>query len=483
MIEDKQKGMLVGLAIGDTLGMPLEFKQRGTFKPLEVLTEGGPFNLPLGYWTDDTSMALCLADSILEKQGYDSYDVMNRYADWQTNGYRSSTGVCFDIGNQVSSAIAQYKSQPEVAITDQRTESAGNGCIMRLAPVVVASLAANNTLEHTMQIAAISARETHFSTLAEEATALFAKLLVNAVQATSKDQVLQLDTKVPFNAQLLAVVHQASQKTVDELKPTGYVLDTLEVAIWAFMTTDNFKDGALGAINLGGDSDTIGAVYGQLAGAYYGLSGIPQQWLEQLYDYNEIVRVAEQLSLLKKFGTIRTRFAEDKDRELLQLSEKEHPMTDDNKPQEPLTDQDKAVLKSWSNVGSPGPAPTTPFMRSEEQKQQFKPMNTPKTLTVSWRLDQEAYKRLQLGHLAHEMEDKWNIYMEDDTVHCHRSWTGVELFRFKVETSDNTSYVVSQFEVEQDPERYTETDEQAIRDTLSEVLQAVLGIGLAKASE
>lgn len=480
MIEDKRIGMLVGLAIGDTLGMPLEFKQRGTFTPLETLAEGGPFNLPLGYWTDDTSMALCLADSILAKQGYDSYDVMDRYVDWQDNGYRSSTGVCFDIGNQVSSAIGHYKAQPEVVIDEQRTESAGNGCIMRLAPVVIASMAANNSLKRTMQLAAISGRETHYSTLAEEATALFAGLLFNAVSATNKDDVLQMRTTATQDTQLITVVNKANQKTADELKPTGYILDTLEVAVWAFMTTNNFKEGALKAVNLGGDSDTIGAVYGQLAGAYYGLAGIPQEWLEQLYDYSDIVKLAEQLTGIKTFGIIRTRFAEDKDDKRVQLENKENPMADDNQPQEPLTDEDKAVLKSWSNVGSPGPAPTTPFVPTEEQRQQFKPINTPKTIAVNWKLDQEAYKRLQLGHLAHEMEDKWNVYVEDNTVHLHRSWTGMELFRFTLQPADNDTYTVSQFEVEQDPERYTETDEQAIRDTLSEVFQAVLGVALSK---
>jgi len=145
-------------------------------------------------------------------------------------------------------------------------------------------------------------------------------------------------------------------------------------------------------------------------------------------------------------------------------------MTDDNQPKEPLTDKDISVLKSWSNVGSPGPAPTSPFVPSEEQRQKFKPINSPKTFEVKWVIDQEAYKRLQLGHLAHEMEDKWNIYMEDGTVHFHRSWTGVELFRFTVEPilspalsldqKPEEQYIISSFEVEQDPERYTETDEQ-----------------------
>lgn len=388
----------------------------------------------------------------------------------------------------MSLAIARYNTQPYIASTEQRTKSAGNGCIMRLAPVVIASIAANNNLEQTMQLASISGRETHFSTLAEEATALFAGLLFKAVGAASKDQVLQLDMTKTFNLQLLKAVQQANQKSVDELKPTGYVLDSLEVAVWAFMTTDNFKEGALKAINLGGDSDTIGAIYGQLAGAYYGLASMPQEWLKQLHEYDEIVKIADRLSVLKDFGVIKTRFAEDKDSELAQLNNKEHSMTDHNQPKEQLTDQDMTVLKSWSNVGSPGPAPTRPYVPGEEQKQQFKPISIPKTMAVEWRLDKEAYKRLQLGHVAHEMEDKWNIYMEDDMVHFHRSWTGLELFRFTVEPvisnglsldhKPNEYYIVSSFEVEQDPERYTETNEQAIRNSLSEVLQIVLGVSL-----
>lgn len=167
-------------------------------------------------------------------------------------------------------------------------------------------------------------------------------------------------------------------------------------------------------------------------------------------------------------------------------------MTDDNRPQKPLADESIAALRSWSNVGAPGPAPTTPFVPSDDQKRDFRPIESPRTINVQWVLDQEAYKRLRLGHLAREMEDKWNVYMEDDTVHFHRSWTGMEVFRFTVEpalssalSSDqkpSEQYRIGSFEVEQNPERYTETDEQAIKATLSEVLQAVIGIGVSATS-
>lgn len=151
-------------------------------------------------------------------------------------------------------------------------------------------------------------------------------------------------------------------------------------------------------------------------------------------------------------------------------------MTDDNQAQEPVTEQDKAILSSWSNVGSPGSAPSKPFVPTEEQKQNFQPIKNSRTINVNWTLGPEAYKRIQLGHAAQEMEDKWNIYMENDTVHFHRSWTGMETFRFALQHKEDGSYSLSQFEVEQDPERYSETDEQSIKNTIKEVLQAVLGI-------
>jgi ADP-ribosyl-[dinitrogen reductase] hydrolase len=299
--------MLVGLAIGDTLGMPLEFQHRGTFAELDGLRAGGPFNLPLGYWTDDTSMALCLADSILECGGYDSYDVMARYARWFNDGYRSSTETCFDIGNQTRAAIFDFERNPVVAVDVPRTSAAGNGSVMRLAPVVIAALAARRSPAETAHLGRLSARETHYSAVAESSTSDFAKMLYAAASATEKTQPLEAITDGP----LATLLRDAAEKTPDQLKPTGYVVDTLEVATWAFLTTQNFRDGALRAVNLGGDSDTIGAVYGQLAGAFYGLSGIPGQWVTQLCQRDEIIELGRRLCGIRQFDVIRTRFRED----------------------------------------------------------------------------------------------------------------------------------------------------------------------------
>ena len=134
----RARGALVGLAVGDALGTTHEFQPAGSFEPITGMVGGGGFGLEPGQWTDDTSMALCLADSLLAQGRYDSFDVMERYERWYSEGYRSSTGVCFDIGNQVSRALWDFRANPRVPVDAVRTTSAGNGAIMRLAPVVIA---------------------------------------------------------------------------------------------------------------------------------------------------------------------------------------------------------------------------------------------------------------------------------------------------------------------------------------------------------
>lgn len=312
---DKYKGSFVGLAIGDTLGMAVEFKSRGEFTPLTEPIAGGPFNLPLGYWTDDTSMALCLADSLLEENGYNSYDVMDRYLAWRVEGYRSSTGKCFDIGNQVSTSLNNYMRDDGAIVHKdiKRIWDSGNGSIMRLAPVVIASHASSNSLEETMEIARISARETHYSFEAEAGTAVFAALIYNTYTATSKEEVFvygDFPRNDEFN-KILKSVESAKNQDESSLNPSGYIVDSLVVAIWAFMHFDSFSEGALAVVNLGGDADTIGAIYGQVAGAYYGYEEIPKSWREKLYQEKMFVELAVNLGGMRTCKILRTRFEED----------------------------------------------------------------------------------------------------------------------------------------------------------------------------
>src|SRR5690606_31385470 len=136
-IEDRAVGALLGLAVGDAVGTTLEFKRPGTFEPITDMVGGGPFRLPAGAWTDDTSMALCLAESIVDTGGMDLTDQLRRYVAWWRDGYLSSTGRCFDIGNTTSSQLSRFERTGEAIDPDPDQHSAANGSLMRLAPVPI----------------------------------------------------------------------------------------------------------------------------------------------------------------------------------------------------------------------------------------------------------------------------------------------------------------------------------------------------------
>lgn len=148
----------------------------------------------------------------------------------------------------------------------------------------------------------------------------------------------------------------------------------------------------------------------------------------------------------------------------------------EDQAQEPLTTEEQNALKSWSNVGAPGPAPTTRFIPDDEQLRMMRSATMPKRIAVDWHFDDESYRRLQFGHEAHEMEDKWDVYMVNDTVYFHRSWTGVQIFALALSKSNEGEYVAREFMVEQNPEIIRLTDEREIEDTLLKVLRAVMRV-------
>jgi ADP-ribosyl-[dinitrogen reductase] hydrolase len=300
--EDRLTGALVGLAVGDALGTTLEFTRPGTFTSITDIVGGGPFTLKPGQWTDDTSMALCLADSLIELGDFDPRDQMDRYVRWHRDGYRSSTGRCFDIGNTVRQALTRYleTDNPMAGSTDPF--SAGNGSLMRLAPVAI-HFAADPTL--ALARVAESSRTTHGAPDAVDACRYFAALLLGAFRGLSKDELLDpafgerngfwRDHPLAPNVAAVAAGHWRRENPPDIKGGSGYVIDTLTAALWAFHHSHDFRHGALVAVNLGGDADTTGAVYGQLAGAHYGVSGISEEWRAVLHDGDQIAAVARRL--------------------------------------------------------------------------------------------------------------------------------------------------------------------------------------------
>ncbi len=288
MLPERYRGALLGLAAGDAVGTTVEFKPPGSFAPVTDMVGGGPFDLKAGQWTDDTSMALCLAESLIHRGGFDATDQLERYLRWYRDGHLSSTGACFDIGNATATALGRFARtrEPFSGSTDPR--SAGNGSIMRLAPVPLAYAA---DPREAIRLAGESSRTTHGAATAIDGCRYLAALLIGAVDGIAKETLLApryspvpgLWAELPLHPAIDAVAAGSFRaKEPPAIRGSGYVVASLEAALWAFDRSDSFAEGCLLAVNLGDDADTTAAVYGQLAGAYYGEAGIPAHWRERL---------------------------------------------------------------------------------------------------------------------------------------------------------------------------------------------------------
>lgn len=285
-ILDRFRGAILGMAVGDALGAAVEFKSPGSFTPVTGMRDGGPWNLDAGYWTDDTSMALCLAASLIEKQGFDPSDQMQRYVRWWQEGYMSSIGRNFDIGTTTAGALRQFMQTGDPYSGSPDIRKSGNGSIMRLAPV---PLAYYTDAGEAVRRSADSSRTTHGAHAAVNACEYMAGLIVGALQGQGKERLLSagyLPDGVVLSGWHPEVAEVAAgsfkRRNPAEIRGTGYVVESLEAALWAFHNSESFDEGVLLTVNLGDDADTTGAVYGQIAGAYYGASRIRQEWLDQL---------------------------------------------------------------------------------------------------------------------------------------------------------------------------------------------------------
>jgi ADP-ribosylglycohydrolase len=288
---DRFRGALLGLACGDALGTTLEFQPLGSFEPINDMVGGGVFGLNAGEWTDDTSMALCLAQSLIDK-GFDPKEQMENYVRWYQEGYLSSNGRCFDIGNTVRDALHQYLEDGNPMAGSSEPMSAGNGSLMRIAPV---ALYYANHLEQAIYYAGESSKTTHQALEAIDACRYYGALIVLALNGASKAEILdyRMDGLTPKIAEVTNGSYKYKQPP--QIRGSGYVVASMEAALWAFYHSTSFEKGALMAANLGDDADTTAAIFGQLAGAYYGENGIPQRWLDKLYGAEMIDEYAKAL--------------------------------------------------------------------------------------------------------------------------------------------------------------------------------------------
>jgi len=309
-IQDRARGALVGLAVGDALGAPVEFQPRPVI--ISDYQEAKNWKIPAGAWTDDTAQALCLAEGLLN--GADDRGFMDLFVRWMEQGHNSSTGKAVGIGGTVLKTLMTYRVTSQIRPpTDEH--SSGNGCIMRLAPVVIYHnwrLKLGTTNKSIEQAVIESAKLTHGSKTSEYCTRYFGWILDSLISGWTKEASLRHHHPRADELQHLyereyenktadgTIEHQFKNvyHTEARLKSDGYCVNTLECALWALYHSTTFEDGMLMAIGLGGDTDTIGAVYGQLAGALYGYSGIPQRWKDGLVKHDVILDYADRLMII-----------------------------------------------------------------------------------------------------------------------------------------------------------------------------------------
>jgi ADP-ribosyl-[dinitrogen reductase] hydrolase len=298
---DRVRGSLQGLAVGDALGTTLEFRSPGTFDPIADMLGGGPFDLHPGEWTDDTSMALCLAESLVETGRFDPVDQLKRYVRWWNEGHMSSNGRCFDIGNTVRAALERFERTGEPWCGSTHEHSAGNGSLMRMAPV---PLFFSSDPATAIELAGESSRTTHGAATAIDACRYMSALILGALSGATKEELLApmfspLEghwDEHPLAPEIAEIASGSFlRREPPEIKGSGWVVRSLEAALWAFSRSESFQEGCLLAINLGDDADTTGAIFGQLAGAYYGEQGLPARWRDLLAHRPLIENTADSL--------------------------------------------------------------------------------------------------------------------------------------------------------------------------------------------
>lgn len=293
---DRHRGCFYGLVVGDALGAPREFKERDKYAEITDMSPVLHFDLSAGSWTDDTSMMLCLAESLTRsgRGPQNRLDQLDTYTRWWREGHNSVNGRCFDIGGTVKTALRAYKfKRNEVAITDDEMFQ-GNGSLMRLAPIPMMFW---HDEVHAGLESALSSETTHANNVCKDACRLFGIMVARALQGKGKEEIIdfkECEGEYEYAKELLPIIRQKYRvKRREDVESSSWILHTLDAVLWAFMRTESFEEGLVLVVNLCGDADTNGAIYGMLAGAHYGFSAIPLRWLDGLQNREKIDGVFE----------------------------------------------------------------------------------------------------------------------------------------------------------------------------------------------
>ncbi|HEY5751207.1 MAG TPA: ADP-ribosylglycohydrolase family protein [Chryseolinea sp.] len=302
------KSCFLGLAIGDALGVPVEFRSRSYFKaqPVTDMLGYGTWNQPPGTWSDDSSLTFCLAESLV--QGYDLQDIGKKFVAWYSEGYWGAHHKLFDIGGATRASLSRIKDGEDARFSGELDEeSNGNGSLMRMAPAPL--YFCNEPDEVLFQRIQEISSITHGHFRSVLSCVIFSKVMIELLKGVEKSKALQnasafirdLSFKNKFNANEMKnfdriLSGRIQRVEVDQIHSSGYVLNTLEAALWCFLRTDSYRDAVLKAVNLGEDTDTTACVTGALAGLYYGEQSLPEAWRKRLAREQDIVKLSEDFT-------------------------------------------------------------------------------------------------------------------------------------------------------------------------------------------
>ena len=308
------KDILLGTAIGDALGLPVQFLEREVVakNPVTTMVGYGQFDVPAGTWSDDSSLSLCLAESLCN--GYDLNDISNNFIKWMFEGYWTPFNKAFDIGNTTYFAIVNLRNgiSPHLAGMDRERDN-GNGSLMRILPLIpyILNMKEEDRFRIIGEVSSLTHRHPR-SILACIALCEFAIQYINSQSIEKAYQAMQqtilqllkkemfIEEDIPFKRLVGLSYEEFKNIELKDIRSTGYVIDTLEASLWCVFNTTNYKDAVLKAVNLGDDTDTVGAITGGLAGIIYGYDTIPSEWLEVLARKDDIIELANKLDSIMK---------------------------------------------------------------------------------------------------------------------------------------------------------------------------------------
>ncbi len=304
---------VMGLVVGDALGVPVEFETRSYLKrnPVKTMIGHGTYNQPKGTWSDDSSMTIATLDSL--KNGYNLESIMQNFVKWKEDGKYTPYGNCFDIGIATSDAIQNYMKDENIDTCGLKGErDNGNGSLMRILPVCLYAISKEFQTKKAIEVIHEVSALTHAHPRSKIACGLYYFIIKTIIKNRKEnlDRILQKAINEGFEyyskeplyyEELQYYMRIKDIKTfkniqIDEIQSTGYVLHTLEVVVWCLSNSENYKDSTLGAVNLGSDTDTTAAITGSIAGVYYGYDEIPDEWISSIIKKEEIISLCSVLN-------------------------------------------------------------------------------------------------------------------------------------------------------------------------------------------